>query len=141
MGGAGDALGCKPQGWAPQHRMVGGIWEGPTGSPICSPTPLPPPEAQAGVRVWPVLSSLQNVCHTLWCSVGTTCHSKLDSAVDGTRCGENKVGVLQPPPSWWVRGERPGSRQGLHPVLLPGRAWVLGDWEGAPDSSIPPGRG
>lgn len=63
-----------------------------------------------------MLSSLQNVCHTLWCSVGTTCHSKLDAAVDGTRCGENKVGVLQPPPAWWVRGERPGSRQGLHPV-------------------------
>lgn len=40
---------------------------------------------------WPCLS-LQNVCHTLWCSVGTTCHSKLDAAVDGTRCGENKVG-------------------------------------------------
>ncbi|XP_011793835.1 PREDICTED: uncharacterized protein LOC105509271 [Colobus angolensis palliatus] len=36
-------------------------------------------------------SSLQSVCHTLWCSVGTTCHSKLGAAVDGTRCGENKV--------------------------------------------------
>lgn len=36
---------------------------------------------------------LQNVCHTLWCSVGTTCHSKLDAAVDGTACGESKVGV------------------------------------------------
>lgn len=35
---------------------------------------------------------LQNVCHSLWCSVGTTCHSKLDAAVDGTRCGESKVG-------------------------------------------------
>uniref|UniRef100_A0A8C7AYT2 A disintegrin and metalloproteinase with thrombospondin motifs 7 n=1 Tax=Neovison vison TaxID=452646 RepID=A0A8C7AYT2_NEOVI len=34
--------------------------------------------------------NMDNVCHTLWCSVGTTCHSKLDSAVDGTRCGENK---------------------------------------------------
>ncbi|MBV97177.1 A disintegrin and metalloproteinase with thrombospondin motifs 7, partial [Eschrichtius robustus] len=28
---------------------------------------------------------MDNVCHTLWCSVGTTCHSKLDAAVDGTR--------------------------------------------------------
>uniref|UniRef100_A0A8C0ZZG6 A disintegrin and metalloproteinase with thrombospondin motifs 7 n=1 Tax=Castor canadensis TaxID=51338 RepID=A0A8C0ZZG6_CASCN len=33
---------------------------------------------------------MDNVCHTLWCSVGTTCHSKLDAAVDGTSCGENK---------------------------------------------------
>ncbi|KAH0513808.1 A disintegrin and metalloproteinase with thrombospondin motifs 7 [Microtus ochrogaster] len=33
---------------------------------------------------------MDNVCHTLWCSVGTTCHSKLDAAVDGTRCGKNK---------------------------------------------------
>uniref|UniRef100_A0A5F8GMI0 ADAM metallopeptidase with thrombospondin type 1 motif 7 n=1 Tax=Monodelphis domestica TaxID=13616 RepID=A0A5F8GMI0_MONDO len=35
---------------------------------------------------------MDSVCNTLWCSVGTTCHSKLDAAVDGTRCGENKVG-------------------------------------------------
>nr|XP_037851780.1 A disintegrin and metalloproteinase with thrombospondin motifs 7-like [Chlorocebus sabaeus] len=49
-----------------------------------------------GVRVWPMSSSSQNVCHTLWCSVGTTCHSKLDAAVDGTRCGENK---------WCLNGE------------------------------------
>ncbi|XP_016053234.1 PREDICTED: A disintegrin and metalloproteinase with thrombospondin motifs 7, partial [Miniopterus natalensis] len=33
---------------------------------------------------------LDNVCHTLWCSVGTTCHSKLDAAVDGTKCGDSK---------------------------------------------------
>ncbi|XP_018422895.1 PREDICTED: A disintegrin and metalloproteinase with thrombospondin motifs 7-like [Nanorana parkeri] len=33
---------------------------------------------------------LDNVCNSLWCSVGTTCHSKLDAAVDGTTCGENK---------------------------------------------------
>ncbi|XP_015335838.1 A disintegrin and metalloproteinase with thrombospondin motifs 7 [Marmota marmota marmota] len=39
---------------------------------------------------------MDNVCHTLWCSVGTTCHSKLDAAVDGTRCGENK---------WCLNGE------------------------------------
>lgn len=41
-------------------------------------------------------SSLQNVCHTLWCSVGMTCHSKLDPAVDGTKCGPGKVGMLPP---------------------------------------------
>ncbi|KAK2087932.1 A disintegrin and metalloproteinase with thrombospondin motifs 7 [Saguinus oedipus] len=39
---------------------------------------------------------MDNVCHTLWCSIGTTCHSKLDAAVDGTRCGENK---------WCLNGE------------------------------------
>uniref|UniRef100_A0AAZ3RCK2 A disintegrin and metalloproteinase with thrombospondin motifs 7 n=1 Tax=Oncorhynchus tshawytscha TaxID=74940 RepID=A0AAZ3RCK2_ONCTS len=33
---------------------------------------------------------VDNVCSTLWCTVGTTCHSKLDGAVDGTRCGEDK---------------------------------------------------
>lgn len=44
-----------------------------------------------------VHASLQDICHTLWCSVGTTCHSKLDAAVDGTRCGKNKVrGKPQP---------------------------------------------
>uniref|UniRef100_A0A673ZJJ0 ADAM metallopeptidase with thrombospondin type 1 motif 7 n=1 Tax=Salmo trutta TaxID=8032 RepID=A0A673ZJJ0_SALTR len=34
--------------------------------------------------------NVDNVCSTLWCTVGTTCHSKLDGAVDGTRCGEDK---------------------------------------------------
>ncbi|XP_062326647.1 A disintegrin and metalloproteinase with thrombospondin motifs 7 isoform X2 [Osmerus eperlanus] len=33
---------------------------------------------------------VDNICSTLWCTVGTTCHSKLDGAVDGTRCGEDK---------------------------------------------------
>lgn len=33
---------------------------------------------------------MDNVCSTLWCTVGTTCHSKLDGAVDGTTCGEDK---------------------------------------------------
>nr|XP_012593841.1 A disintegrin and metalloproteinase with thrombospondin motifs 7 [Microcebus murinus] len=40
--------------------------------------------------------NMDNVCHTLWCSVGTTCHSKLDAAVDGTKCGESK---------WCLSGE------------------------------------
>ncbi|XP_067874310.1 A disintegrin and metalloproteinase with thrombospondin motifs 7-like isoform X2 [Heterodontus francisci] len=34
--------------------------------------------------------NMDNVCNTLWCTVGNTCHSKLDAAVDGTKCGENK---------------------------------------------------
>ncbi|XP_028257428.1 A disintegrin and metalloproteinase with thrombospondin motifs 7 [Parambassis ranga] len=33
---------------------------------------------------------MDNVCSTLWCTVGKTCHSKLDGAVDGTSCGEDK---------------------------------------------------
>ncbi|XP_030045681.1 A disintegrin and metalloproteinase with thrombospondin motifs 7 isoform X2 [Microcaecilia unicolor] len=33
---------------------------------------------------------IDNVCNTLWCSVGTTCHSKLNAAVDGTKCGDGK---------------------------------------------------
>ncbi|XP_062998833.1 A disintegrin and metalloproteinase with thrombospondin motifs 7 [Elgaria multicarinata webbii] len=33
---------------------------------------------------------MDSVCNTLWCSVGNTCHSKLDAAVDGTKCDENK---------------------------------------------------
>ncbi|KAM4743651.1 A disintegrin and metalloproteinase with thrombospondin motifs 7 isoform 2-T2 [Anableps anableps] len=33
---------------------------------------------------------MDDVCSTLWCTVGTTCHSKLDGAVDGTSCGEDK---------------------------------------------------
>ncbi|KAK6476962.1 A disintegrin and metalloproteinase with thrombospondin motifs 7-like [Huso huso] len=33
---------------------------------------------------------MDNVCSTLWCTVGNTCHSKLDAAVDGTKCGLNK---------------------------------------------------
>ncbi|KAG9267083.1 A disintegrin and metalloproteinase with thrombospondin motifs 7 [Astyanax mexicanus] len=33
---------------------------------------------------------------TLWCTVDSTCHSKLDGAVDGTKCGEGK---------WCLSGE------------------------------------
>ncbi|XP_078539094.1 A disintegrin and metalloproteinase with thrombospondin motifs 7 [Lissotriton helveticus] len=52
---------------------------------------------------------IDNVCNTLWCTVGITCHSKLDAAVDGTNCGENK---------WCFNGDcvpvgyRPGSING-----------------------------
>lgn len=52
---------------------------------------------------------MDNVCSTLWCTVGTTCHSKLDGAVDGTSCGEDK---------WCFSGEcvavghQPGSVDG-----------------------------
>lgn len=33
----------------------------------------------------------QNVCQILWCSVNGSCRSKLDSPIDGTRCGPEKV--------------------------------------------------
>ncbi|XP_066557272.1 A disintegrin and metalloproteinase with thrombospondin motifs 7 [Amia ocellicauda] len=33
---------------------------------------------------------MDDVCSTLWCTVGNTCHSKLDGAADGTKCGLNK---------------------------------------------------
>ncbi|XP_053177838.1 A disintegrin and metalloproteinase with thrombospondin motifs 7 [Scomber japonicus] len=39
---------------------------------------------------------MDNVCSTLWCTVGTTCHSKLDGAADGTSCGQDK---------WCIGGE------------------------------------
>ncbi|XP_076879550.1 A disintegrin and metalloproteinase with thrombospondin motifs 7 [Brachyhypopomus gauderio] len=39
---------------------------------------------------------VDNVCSTLWCTVDSTCHSKLDGAVDGTKCGEGK---------WCLNGE------------------------------------
>ncbi|TTA54982.1 A disintegrin and metalloproteinase with thrombospondin motifs 7 [Bagarius yarrelli] len=39
---------------------------------------------------------MDDVCSTLWCTVSSTCHSKLDGAVDGTKCGEDK---------WCLNGE------------------------------------
>ncbi|XP_053369210.1 A disintegrin and metalloproteinase with thrombospondin motifs 7 [Clarias gariepinus] len=39
---------------------------------------------------------MDNVCSTLWCTVASTCHSKLDGAVDGTDCGDGK---------WCLNGE------------------------------------
>lgn len=36
------------------------------------------------------------MCSTLWCTVGATCHSKLDGAVDGTSCGDDKVRLSFP---------------------------------------------
>uniref|UniRef100_A0A8C4TMR2 ADAM metallopeptidase with thrombospondin type 1 motif 7 n=1 Tax=Erpetoichthys calabaricus TaxID=27687 RepID=A0A8C4TMR2_ERPCA len=39
---------------------------------------------------------MDNVCNTLWCTVHNTCHSKLDAAVDGTKCGPHK---------WCIDGE------------------------------------
>ncbi|RVE74247.1 hypothetical protein OJAV_G00020100 [Oryzias javanicus] len=52
---------------------------------------------------------MDNICSTLWCTMGATCHSKLDGAVDGTSCGEQK---------WCIGGQcvavgyQPGSIDG-----------------------------
>ncbi|XP_031426378.1 A disintegrin and metalloproteinase with thrombospondin motifs 12 isoform X2 [Clupea harengus] len=39
---------------------------------------------------------VDNVCQILWCSVNGTCRSKLDSPIDGTKCGPDK---------WCISGE------------------------------------
>ncbi|XP_072243654.1 A disintegrin and metalloproteinase with thrombospondin motifs 12-like [Leuresthes tenuis] len=39
---------------------------------------------------------VDNVCQVLWCSVNGSCRSKLDSPIDGTRCGPEK---------WCISGE------------------------------------
>ncbi|XP_073716344.1 A disintegrin and metalloproteinase with thrombospondin motifs 12-like [Misgurnus anguillicaudatus] len=41
-------------------------------------------------------SEVDNVCQILWCSVNGSCRSKLDSPIDGTRCGPEK---------WCISGE------------------------------------
>ncbi|KAK7934407.1 hypothetical protein WMY93_005303 [Mugilogobius chulae] len=41
-------------------------------------------------------SEVDNVCQILWCSVNGSCRSKLDSPIDGTRCGPGK---------WCISGE------------------------------------
>ncbi|XP_060927739.1 A disintegrin and metalloproteinase with thrombospondin motifs 12 [Limanda limanda] len=41
-------------------------------------------------------AEVDNVCQILWCSVNGSCRSKLDSPIDGTRCGPEK---------WCISGE------------------------------------
>ncbi|XP_055079982.1 A disintegrin and metalloproteinase with thrombospondin motifs 7 [Periophthalmus magnuspinnatus] len=41
-------------------------------------------------------AEVDNVCQILWCSVNGSCRSKLDSPIDGTRCGPGK---------WCISGE------------------------------------
>uniref|UniRef100_A0A8C4ZKU9 A disintegrin and metalloproteinase with thrombospondin motifs 7-like n=1 Tax=Gadus morhua TaxID=8049 RepID=A0A8C4ZKU9_GADMO len=69
-----------------------------------SQTPMPPgllysAAHQCRLQYGPqslLCDDVDNVCSTLWCTVGSTCHSKMDGAVDGTNCGEGK---------WCFRGE------------------------------------
>lgn len=35
-------------------------------------------------------TGMTNICNRLWCRVGKACHSKLEPAADGTKCGDNK---------------------------------------------------
>ncbi|XP_070769326.1 A disintegrin and metalloproteinase with thrombospondin motifs 7 [Enoplosus armatus] len=60
---------------------------------------------------------MDNVCSTLWCTVGTTCHSKLDGAVDGTSCGEDK---------WCFSGECVAA--GYHPEGINGGWASWSEW-------------
>uniref|UniRef100_A0A4W6F785 ADAM metallopeptidase with thrombospondin type 1 motif 7 n=1 Tax=Lates calcarifer TaxID=8187 RepID=A0A4W6F785_LATCA len=60
---------------------------------------------------------MDNVCSTLWCTVGTTCHSKLDGAVDGTSCGEDK---------WCFSGECVAF--GTHPESINGGWASWSEW-------------
>ncbi|XP_008302852.1 A disintegrin and metalloproteinase with thrombospondin motifs 7 [Stegastes partitus] len=60
---------------------------------------------------------MDNVCSTLWCTVGTTCHSKLDGAVDGTSCGEDK---------WCFSGECVAV--GQQPEVVNGGWASWGEW-------------
>uniref|UniRef100_A0A671V688 ADAM metallopeptidase with thrombospondin type 1 motif 7 n=1 Tax=Sparus aurata TaxID=8175 RepID=A0A671V688_SPAAU len=60
---------------------------------------------------------MDNVCSTLWCTVGTTCHSKLDGAVDGTSCGPDK---------WCLSGEC--VKAGYEPASVNGGWASWSDW-------------
>ncbi|XP_015763336.1 PREDICTED: A disintegrin and metalloproteinase with thrombospondin motifs 7-like isoform X1 [Acropora digitifera] len=35
-------------------------------------------------------TGMTDICNRLWCRVGRACHSKLDPAADGTKCGDDK---------------------------------------------------
>lgn len=35
-------------------------------------------------------TGMTDICNRLWCRVGRACHSKLEPAADGTKCGDNK---------------------------------------------------
>uniref|UniRef100_A0A667ZEZ3 ADAM metallopeptidase with thrombospondin type 1 motif 7 n=1 Tax=Myripristis murdjan TaxID=586833 RepID=A0A667ZEZ3_9TELE len=60
---------------------------------------------------------VDNICSTLWCTVGATCHSKLDGAVDGTTCGEGK---------WCFGGECVPA--GYHPESVNGGWAPWSEW-------------
>ncbi|KAF3686676.1 A disintegrin and metalloproteinase with thrombospondin motifs 7 [Channa argus] len=60
---------------------------------------------------------MDDVCSTLWCTVGTTCHSKLDGAADGTSCGQDR---------WCFSGECVAV--GYHPESIDGGWAPWSEW-------------
>uniref|UniRef100_A0A673I8W1 A disintegrin and metalloproteinase with thrombospondin motifs 12-like n=1 Tax=Sinocyclocheilus rhinocerous TaxID=307959 RepID=A0A673I8W1_9TELE len=63
-------------------------------SPLAAPGVRYTPQHQCQLQYGPnatFCSEVENVCQILWCSVNGSCRSKLDSPIDGTRCGPEKV--------------------------------------------------
>ncbi|XP_050966292.1 A disintegrin and metalloproteinase with thrombospondin motifs 12 [Labeo rohita] len=68
-------------------------------SPMAAPGVRYTPQHQCQLQYGPnatFCSEVENVCQILWCSVNGSCRSKLDSPIDGTRCGPEK---------WCISGE------------------------------------
>ncbi|XP_026096265.1 A disintegrin and metalloproteinase with thrombospondin motifs 12 [Carassius auratus] len=68
-------------------------------SPMATPGVRYTPQHQCQLQYGPnatICSEVENVCQILWCSVNGSCRSKLDSPIDGTRCGPEK---------WCISGE------------------------------------
>uniref|UniRef100_A0A9J8AQG5 ADAM metallopeptidase with thrombospondin type 1 motif, 12 n=1 Tax=Cyprinus carpio carpio TaxID=630221 RepID=A0A9J8AQG5_CYPCA len=68
-------------------------------SPLAAPGVRYTPQHQCQLQYGPnatFCSEVENVCQILWCSVNGSCRSKLDSPIDGTRCGPEK---------WCISGE------------------------------------
>ncbi|XP_067263336.1 A disintegrin and metalloproteinase with thrombospondin motifs 12 [Chanodichthys erythropterus] len=68
-------------------------------TPVAAPGVRYTPQHQCQLQYGPnatFCSEVDNVCQILWCSVNGSCRSKLDSPIDGTRCGPEK---------WCISGE------------------------------------
>ncbi|KAI7813138.1 putative A disintegrin and metalloproteinase with thrombospondin motifs 12, partial [Triplophysa rosa] len=68
-------------------------------TPVSAPGVRYSPKHQCQLQYGPnatFCSEVDNVCQILWCSVNGSCRSKLDSPIDGTRCGPEK---------WCISGE------------------------------------
>ncbi|XP_051552292.1 A disintegrin and metalloproteinase with thrombospondin motifs 12-like [Myxocyprinus asiaticus] len=68
-------------------------------TPVAAPGVRYTPQHQCQLQYGPnatFCSEVDNVCQILWCSVNGSCRSKLDSPIDGTRCGPDK---------WCISGE------------------------------------
>ncbi|XP_030647560.1 A disintegrin and metalloproteinase with thrombospondin motifs 12-like [Chanos chanos] len=68
-------------------------------APVVAPGVRYTPHHQCQLQYGPNATfchEVENVCQILWCSVNGSCRSKLDSPIDGTRCGPDK---------WCISGE------------------------------------